>query len=116
MATRSTAAAVVPQYGASRGGVVAVRPPWTRCVSVDEGSVPGTGMSCPLPACAVRPPSTRPGSRRHAEDATPTRQDERMTESEADLLPLLRELDDPGWLERPQHYDRGEAAMHFGVL
>ncbi|MET7319608.1 hypothetical protein [Streptomyces sp. NPDC005549] len=39
-----------------------------------------------------------------------------MTESEADLLALLRELDDPGWLEWPQHYDRGEAAMHFGVL
>ncbi|MFD6423637.1 hypothetical protein [Streptomyces sp. NPDC060198] len=39
-----------------------------------------------------------------------------MSESEADLLALLRELDDPGWLERPQHYDRGEAAMHFGVL
>ncbi|MFB7014169.1 MULTISPECIES: hypothetical protein [unclassified Streptomyces] len=31
------------------------------------------------------------------------RQDERMTESEADLLVLLRELDDPEWLEWPQH-------------
>lgn len=43
-------------------------------------------------------------------------QDERMTEDEADRLVLLRELDDPGWLEWPQHYDRGEAAAHFSVL
>ncbi|NEA73820.1 hypothetical protein [Streptomyces sp. SID13588] len=39
-----------------------------------------------------------------------------MTESEADLLLLLRELDDPGWLEWSQHYDRGETAVHFDVL
>ncbi|MET9879741.1 hypothetical protein ABZZ36_34765 [Actinacidiphila glaucinigra] len=39
-----------------------------------------------------------------------------MTESEAGLLVLLRELDDPEWLEWPQHYDRGETAVHFGVL
>ncbi|RST20830.1 hypothetical protein EF908_25455 [Streptomyces sp. WAC04770] len=39
-----------------------------------------------------------------------------MTESEAELLALLRELDDPEWLERPRYYDRGETAVHFGVL
>ncbi|WP_392957586.1 hypothetical protein [Streptomyces sp. LN245] len=39
-----------------------------------------------------------------------------MTESEADLLALLRELDDPEWLEWPQHYNRGEAAALFGGL
>ncbi|WP_331760183.1 hypothetical protein OG285_36605 (plasmid) [Streptomyces sp. NBC_01471] len=39
-----------------------------------------------------------------------------MTESEADLLVLLRELDDPEWLEWPQHYDRGETAVLFGGL
>ncbi|MEU9783792.1 hypothetical protein AB0H92_22970 [Streptomyces phaeochromogenes] len=39
-----------------------------------------------------------------------------MAESEADLMELLRELDDPAWLEWPQHYDRGETAVHFGVL
>ncbi|MFD9223677.1 hypothetical protein ACFWDI_27590 [Streptomyces sp. NPDC060064] len=39
-----------------------------------------------------------------------------MTESEADLLALLRGLDDPGWLEWPQHYDRGETAARFGGL
>ncbi|MFH9610715.1 hypothetical protein [Streptomyces sp. NPDC017448] len=39
-----------------------------------------------------------------------------MTGDEADLLVLLRELDDPEWLEWPQHYDRGEAAAHFSVL
>lgn len=31
------------------------------------------------------------------------RQDERMTENDADLLVLLRELDDPEWSEWPQH-------------
>ncbi|MFG2595700.1 hypothetical protein [Streptomyces sp. NPDC048462] len=39
-----------------------------------------------------------------------------MSDSNADLPALLRGLDDPGWLERPQHYDRGEAAMYFGAL
>ncbi|MGW0858524.1 hypothetical protein [Streptomyces sp. NPDC002690] len=39
-----------------------------------------------------------------------------MPESEADLPALLRELDDPEWLEWPQHYDRGRTAAHFGVL
>ncbi|CAN3984735.1 hypothetical protein [Kitasatospora purpeofusca] len=39
-----------------------------------------------------------------------------MTGSEADLLALLRELDDPGWLERPQDYDRGGTAARFGTL
>ncbi|MFI6948026.1 hypothetical protein [Streptomyces sp. NPDC050422] len=39
-----------------------------------------------------------------------------MAGSEADLLVLLRELDDPEWLEWPQYYDRGKAAVHFGVL
>ncbi|MEU4089291.1 hypothetical protein [Streptomyces aureus] len=39
-----------------------------------------------------------------------------MTESAADLLALLRELDDPGWLEWPQDYDRGETAARFGTL
>ncbi|MET7516999.1 hypothetical protein ABZS88_26660 [Streptomyces sp. NPDC005480] len=39
-----------------------------------------------------------------------------MTEGEADLLALLREIDDPEWLEWPQHYDRGESAIHFGAL
>ncbi|WP_329611675.1 hypothetical protein [Kitasatospora herbaricolor] len=39
-----------------------------------------------------------------------------MSESEADLLAWLGKLDDPEWLERPQHYDRGETAVHFGAL
>ncbi|TXS44231.1 hypothetical protein [Streptomyces sp. OR43] len=39
-----------------------------------------------------------------------------MTEDEADLLVLLRALDDPEWLEWPQHYDHGEAAVHFSAL
>ncbi|MEU9784651.1 hypothetical protein AB0H92_27415 [Streptomyces phaeochromogenes] len=39
-----------------------------------------------------------------------------MTESEADLLALIRELDDPEWLEWPQHYDRGATAARFGGL
>ncbi|MGQ4348996.1 hypothetical protein [Streptomyces sp. SAS_275] len=39
-----------------------------------------------------------------------------MTQSEADLLALLRELDDPEWPEWPQHYDRGETAAPFGGL
>ncbi len=39
-----------------------------------------------------------------------------MTQSEADLPALLRELDDPEWLEWPQYYDRGETADRFGGL
>lgn len=39
-----------------------------------------------------------------------------MTLSRADLLALLRDLDDPEWLEWPQHYNRDEAAAHFGGL
>jgi hypothetical protein len=39
-----------------------------------------------------------------------------MTRTEADLLALLRELDDPEWLEWPQRYDRGEIAAQFGGL
>jgi len=39
-----------------------------------------------------------------------------MTGSKADLLALLRELDDPEWLEWPQHYNCGETAAHFGAL
>ncbi|MBR7827561.1 hypothetical protein KDK95_14680 [Actinospica sp. MGRD01-02] len=37
-------------------------------------------------------------------------QDERVVENEADLLALLRELDDPEWLEWPRSYDRRAAA------
>jgi hypothetical protein len=29
---------------------------------------------------------------------------------------LLRELDDPEWLEWPQHYDHGESTVYFDVL
>ncbi|MFE6176177.1 hypothetical protein [Streptomyces sp. NPDC056464] len=39
-----------------------------------------------------------------------------MSESEADLFSRLRELDDPEWLEWPQHYDRSGTGVHFGVL
>ncbi|MFC8716089.1 hypothetical protein [Kitasatospora sp. NPDC057198] len=39
-----------------------------------------------------------------------------MTENEAELLPLLRELDDPEWLERPRHYDRDGIAARFDAL
>ena len=39
-----------------------------------------------------------------------------MAESEADLPALLRELDDPEWLEWPRNYDRGETAARFGAL
>ncbi|MCX4774846.1 hypothetical protein OG322_37205 [Streptomyces sp. NBC_01260] len=37
-----------------------------------------------------------------------------MTESETDLPALLRELDDPEWLEWPQHYNRIETAARLG--
>ncbi|MET7711501.1 hypothetical protein [Streptomyces sp. NPDC005407] len=39
-----------------------------------------------------------------------------MTESEADLLTLLRELDDPEWLEWPRRYNRSETTVLFGAL
>lgn len=39
-----------------------------------------------------------------------------MTESKADPPALLRELDDPEWLEWPQHYNRGETAALFSGL
>lgn len=44
------------------------------------------------------------------------RQDERRTESEADLLASLGELDDPEWLKRPQDYSRGSTAARFSGL
>jgi hypothetical protein len=44
------------------------------------------------------------------------RQDVRVTEREADLVALLRELDDPEWLEWPRDYDRGAAGALFGDL
>ncbi|MER6399278.1 hypothetical protein ABT263_25005 [Kitasatospora sp. NPDC001603] len=39
-----------------------------------------------------------------------------MTESEAKLLELLRELDDPEWLEWPRSFDGDEIAVRFGSL
>lgn len=39
-----------------------------------------------------------------------------VTESWADLLELLRELDDPQWLEWPASYDRNAVAARFGEL
>ncbi|WP_405497172.1 hypothetical protein [Streptomyces sp. NBC_00096] len=39
-----------------------------------------------------------------------------MTESEADLPALLRQLDDPEWLEWPRGYDRRASAVLFGAL
>ncbi|MFE0512639.1 hypothetical protein [Streptomyces sp. NPDC058964] len=39
-----------------------------------------------------------------------------LTENEAVLLALLRELGDPEWLEWPPHYDGGETAARFGGL
>ncbi|WP_089512087.1 hypothetical protein [Streptomyces sp. NBS 14/10] len=39
-----------------------------------------------------------------------------MTEHNEDLVALLRELDDPEWLERPRDYDRGEVGVLFNVL
>ncbi len=43
-------------------------------------------------------------------------QDERVVENEADLLALLRELDDPEWLEWPRSYDRRAAADQLARL
>ncbi|MEU4169309.1 hypothetical protein AB0F46_20850 [Streptomyces sp. NPDC026665] len=39
-----------------------------------------------------------------------------MAGSEADLLALLRELDDPQWLEWPRNYDRSQIGVRFGDL
>ncbi|MFE7278533.1 hypothetical protein [Streptomyces sp. NPDC057623] len=39
-----------------------------------------------------------------------------MTEREADLVALLRELDDPEWLEWPRDYDRGATGALFEDL
>uniref|UniRef100_UPI003F496659 hypothetical protein n=1 Tax=Streptomyces chartreusis TaxID=1969 RepID=UPI003F496659 len=44
------------------------------------------------------------------------RQDLRVTEDKEDLVALLRELDDPEWLERSRDYDRGEIGALFNVL
>lgn len=46
----------------------------------------------------------------------PSGQDVRVTESETDLLTLLRRLDDPEWLEWPRDYRRRETAVLFGGL
>ena len=39
-----------------------------------------------------------------------------MTRSEADTLALLRELDDPQWLEHPEHYNRSKAGNLLDAL
>ncbi|WP_327324922.1 hypothetical protein OG735_22220 [Streptomyces sp. NBC_01210] len=39
-----------------------------------------------------------------------------MVESEADLMTLLRQLDDPEWLEWPRGYNRREAAVLLARL
>ncbi|UQI45937.1 hypothetical protein M1P56_17030 [Streptomyces sp. HU2014] len=39
-----------------------------------------------------------------------------MTKSEADLLTILGDLDDPEWLEWPQDYHRSQTAARFGDL
>ena len=39
-----------------------------------------------------------------------------MTERKANLVALLRELDDPEWLEWPRGYDRAEIGALFDVL
>ncbi|WP_249125995.1 hypothetical protein [Streptomyces sp. A2-16] len=44
------------------------------------------------------------------------RQDLRVTEHKDDLVALLRELDDPEWLEWPRDYDRGGIGALFNVL
>ena len=43
-------------------------------------------------------------------------QDELVVDNDADLLAVLRELDDPDWLERPRSYDLGAAAARFARL
>ncbi len=44
------------------------------------------------------------------------RHDVQVTESWADLLAMLRELDDPQWVEWPASYDRNAVAARFGEL
>jgi hypothetical protein len=44
------------------------------------------------------------------------RHDVQVTEGGADPLALLRELDDPQWLEWPAAYDRNAVAARFGEL
>lgn len=39
-----------------------------------------------------------------------------MTDDSRQLLALLRELDDPEWLERPRGYDRDATGLLFGTL
>jgi len=39
-----------------------------------------------------------------------------VTDNDADLLAVLRELDDSEWLEWPRHYDRRAAADRFARL
>ncbi|MFD7703334.1 hypothetical protein [Streptomyces caelestis] len=39
-----------------------------------------------------------------------------MTKHEAELVAVLRRLDDPEWLERPRDYDRGETGALFNDL
>lgn len=39
-----------------------------------------------------------------------------MAMSETELLFLLRELDDPDWLEQPQHYDSAATGLAFDGL
>lgn len=43
-------------------------------------------------------------------------QDLGVTKHEAELVAMLRELDDPEWLERPRDYDRGQAGALFNGL
>lgn len=43
-------------------------------------------------------------------------QDELVVDNDAELLTMLRELDDPDWLEWPRTYDRGAAAERFARL
>ncbi|MEU6847380.1 hypothetical protein ABZ930_36480 [Streptomyces sp. NPDC046716] len=43
-------------------------------------------------------------------------QDEHMGKAEVDLLALLRELDDPQWLEWPHNYNRDASAARFDAL
>ncbi len=43
-------------------------------------------------------------------------QDLGVTKHEAELVAMLRELDDPEWLERPRDYDRGKVGALFNGL
>ncbi|MFF5161275.1 hypothetical protein ACFY3N_34575 [Streptomyces sp. NPDC000348] len=44
------------------------------------------------------------------------RQDLGVPKHEAELVAMLRQLDDPEWLERPRDYDRGETGALFNDL